>query len=279
MRNLIKTFCLFAGVIGVFAVSADAWSYTPLTTDSRIKTFVYNENEVYTVYSEYGYQSSIEFSKDETINTLSLGDPVVFRVTPSENRIFVKALQDNSHTNMTVITDLRTYYFDLSSIIPDGMELSYVTRFYYPEDSNDNAPARSTMGIPQSGPAFPRIQLPSAVGAAPMAAAPVPGFPPPAVRPAPAPVTMAANTAGKNFSYRFSGPDALAPLQIYDDGQSTYFRLPQNVAKPRLFMVTPDGKEIPLATTTQDGYLIANIIHSNFALRFGNEIVCVYNER
>src|SRR5690606_34865584 len=37
----------------------------PITTDSRIKTLVYNANEVYQLKFHYGYQSFIEFSNDE----------------------------------------------------------------------------------------------------------------------------------------------------------------------------------------------------------------------
>ena len=37
----------------------------PLTTDSRIRTLVYNPNEVYEIKFFYGYQSFLEFSEDE----------------------------------------------------------------------------------------------------------------------------------------------------------------------------------------------------------------------
>ena len=39
----------------------------PTTTDSRIRTLVYNPNEVYQLKFHYGYQSFIEFAEDEEI--------------------------------------------------------------------------------------------------------------------------------------------------------------------------------------------------------------------
>ena len=45
----------------------------PVVSDSRIKTFVYNENDVYKLKTHYGYQSNIEFSRAESIETVSVG--------------------------------------------------------------------------------------------------------------------------------------------------------------------------------------------------------------
>ena len=43
----------------------------PLTTDSRIRTLVYNPNEVYQLKFHYGFQSFIEFAPDEDIEIIS----------------------------------------------------------------------------------------------------------------------------------------------------------------------------------------------------------------
>ena len=42
----------------------------PLTTDSRIRTLVYNPNEVYQLKFHYGFQSFIEFAPDEDIEIM-----------------------------------------------------------------------------------------------------------------------------------------------------------------------------------------------------------------
>jgi type IV secretion system protein VirB9 len=110
----------------------------PIATDSRIKTYVYNQNDVYLVVIASGFQSSIEFDRGETIQTLSLGDQYSWSLTPMNNRLFIKPLENNIHTNMTVITNMRTYQFDVvSSDSGVGSEqAAYVIRFYYPPKSN-----------------------------------------------------------------------------------------------------------------------------------------------
>ena len=109
-----------------------------LTTDSRIKTYFYSPNEVYLFVLHYGFQSHIEFGKGETIETITLGDSYAWKITPLGNRLFIKPMERDIRTNMTIITDKRTYQFDIvSKELEDGEEkdLVYVIRFQYPKKS------------------------------------------------------------------------------------------------------------------------------------------------
>lgn len=109
----------------------------PITTDSRIRTYIYNENEVYKLLMHCGYQTSVEFGIGEKVSTISIGNTYAWKVTPVGRRLFIKPLQNNMHTNMTVLTNLHTYQFDLFSKLPDNTinkDLVYVVRFFYPED-------------------------------------------------------------------------------------------------------------------------------------------------
>lgn len=106
-----------------------------ITTDSRIKTYIYNPNEVYLLVVHYGFQSQIELAKGEEVKTISLGDSYAWKITPLENRIFIKPMEKNIRTNMTVLTNKRSYQFDIVARELDGeddQELVYVVRFYYP---------------------------------------------------------------------------------------------------------------------------------------------------
>lgn len=108
-----------------------------ITTDNRIKTYIYNPNEVYLLVLHYGFQSHIEFSSGEEISTISLGDSYAWKMTPLGNRLFMKPLEKNIRTNMTVITNKRIYQFDLVAKEigddEDERDLVYVVRFYYPK--------------------------------------------------------------------------------------------------------------------------------------------------
>lgn len=148
----IAKFCfLIIVLLSSFTVKAElvpARSYNDnyiddlsITTDNRIKTYIYNPNEVYLLVLHFGFQSHIEFAKNEEIQTITLGDAYAWKITPLANRLFIKPLEKDIRTNMTIITNKRTYEFDIASMeLEEGREkdLVYVIRFYYPKKrSND----------------------------------------------------------------------------------------------------------------------------------------------
>lgn len=111
-----------------------AYSDIPLATDSRIRTYVYNPNDVYLVIINTGFQTSIEFEPGEKIQTMSLGDMYSWSLNPIQNRLFIRPLEDNVRTNMTILTNMRSYQFDVvsSSSKQNLKDIAYVIRFYYP---------------------------------------------------------------------------------------------------------------------------------------------------
>ncbi|HBF12367.1 MAG TPA: P-type conjugative transfer protein VirB9 [Deltaproteobacteria bacterium] len=104
----------------------------PLGSDSRIKHVIYNPNEIYEIKSTFGYQTTIEFSESESIQVASIGDSIAWQVVPMGNRVFLKPVEPNPRTNLTVITNKRTYYFNLSTIDARVVsDMTYLVRFEY----------------------------------------------------------------------------------------------------------------------------------------------------
>lgn len=110
-----------------------------ITTDNRIKTYIYNPNEVFLLVLHYGFQANIEFAKNEEVQNIILGESYAWKMTPLANRLFIKPLEKNIRTNMTIVTNKRTYQFDIvSKDLEEGREkdLVYLIRFYYPTNKN-----------------------------------------------------------------------------------------------------------------------------------------------
>ena len=112
----------------------------PITRDSRIKTYIYNQNEVFLLVLHHGFQSHIEFANGESIDTISLGDSYAWKITPLGNRLFIRPLEKNIRTNMTIITNKRSYQFDIvSKELEEGEEedLVYQIKFFYPKRNSN----------------------------------------------------------------------------------------------------------------------------------------------
>ena len=212
----------------------------PIITDSRIKTLVYNENDVFSLMTHYGYQCNIEFGPKEEIQTISIGDRIGWQVVPSGRRLFIRAMAENAHTNMTVVTSKRAYQFDLKSSGSDSRpeeELVYVVRFFYPDEQS---PLRQSL-LTEEDLAQPVAQT------------------------------------AYNYNYTFVGPDQLAPTKVFDDGKSTFLKFAV-AAPPAIALVKPDGQELPINARVADGYYVVPAVSKRFAIRVGSDIVCLFNE-
>jgi type IV secretion system protein VirB9 len=249
----------------IIAVSLFAWCFIvpynagaaiPITTDSRIKTLVYNENEVFHITLQYGYQSNIEFAKGEDIETLSIGNSSSWKITPVDRRLFIKALEGSAKTNMTVITNKRTYQFELESKNPDDNldeELVYVVRFFYPSESFDTA--------------LPKIDSSKFAPEPAMSMAPVTTS------------DVAKKDDSFNFNYTLSGPDTIAPTKVFDDSKQLFLKFPNNNANlPSFFTVDDAGKETRVSFARQGEYIVIKQLIKKMALRLGKDVVYIFNE-
>lgn len=261
------------------ALTSVAHAQVPVVTDSRIKTLVYNENEVFTVTTHYGYQSNIEFGAKESIETVSVGDRVAWQIIPAGRRLFIRAQEENASTNMTIVTNLRAYQFDLRSSSADAVfgseELTYVVRFFYPGESMGAMPMSYAPPPPVSVPSMvrePMAQPQPIVMQQPMPA------PTQVAYSAPAPTPMPASNADLNYRYTFSGNNTVAPVKIYDDGRSTFFKFKPG-ASPQFAVITARGEElsVPARRVDEQTYAV-DIVAPRFALRNGGSQVIVYNE-
>ena len=103
--------------------------------DNRIRSLAYDPDKIVQVIGKTGIQSTIQFDGDERIQNVAVGDSSKWQVTPNHGAtlLFVKPLAARVRTNMTVVTDRRTYMFDLVA----GDKFStpvYALKFSYPND-------------------------------------------------------------------------------------------------------------------------------------------------
>lgn len=288
--GILLTSVLTSAALSLTALSVHAQvNEPPIVTDSRIKTFVYSENEVFKLVMHYGFQSHIVFDKHELIQTVSVGDSYAWKITPVENRIFVKPLEESAYTNMTVVTDKRTYQFDLVSKAPgENLEdgLVYMVRFFYPAGNFDvpNLASNGAAGggVPGFAPPQPSPNFSAFPGSPPQE--PVPSI----LGTPPVPPSSLADTEGQlpasfaaspyNFDYTLTGPDSVAPQRVFDDGQKTYFEFPSGAAVPSISRA--DGaNEVSLEYMKRGGFVVVNGVAKKFSLRSGKDTVYVFNEK
>lgn len=110
----------------------------PFPKDSRIRSFTYDEHEVYRLDTYMRFITSIEFAPGENIESVQVGDSESWQIVRLDRGdvLSVKPLIEGAYTNMTVYTDLRPYTFELRARQGQvgSPNLNYRVSFRYPEE-------------------------------------------------------------------------------------------------------------------------------------------------
>jgi type IV secretion system protein VirB9 len=144
MRALALTACgLMAGVMASLApmcVQAQIMD-VPISgpVDPRVRMVLFREDAVVSLRGHYGYQMMVEFGGDERIENVSIGDSLAWQVTPNRraDTLFLKPIEFNAATNMSVVTSRRRYTFQLSAEEATGLDdpnIIYRVKFTYPAE-------------------------------------------------------------------------------------------------------------------------------------------------
>lgn len=246
MRKFLYLIILCFSIHTVYAVIESR----PTPTDSRIRMMVYNPHDVFKFTGYYGYQASIELAKEEEVVSISMGDTTSWQVVPAGHRIFIKPTEDNATTNMTLITNKRTYFFELyaeetKDIRDPGMVFN--VKFLYPDEEDDD-------GVQT----FASSSTSSSVE------------------------TDLSHPEKMNFNYTISGSEESAPIKVFDDGDFTYLQFrDKNSEIPAIFSVDEDLRESMVnfrLDPKNTNLIIVERVFAKLTLRSGKKITCVFNE-
>lgn len=105
----------------------------PIGDSQRTQIIDYQPDQVVLLQSTLGYHLTVEFSANEQIESVAVGDGQSWQVSTSlsGDHLFLKPLSSGGRTNMTVITANRTYAFDLVSLALPTQSMPYIVRFRY----------------------------------------------------------------------------------------------------------------------------------------------------
>ncbi|MGC0371966.1 MAG: hypothetical protein DGJ47_000669, partial [Rickettsiaceae bacterium] len=242
----ITLFCIFSLLIIAANMSYAIRESRPTPTDSRIRIMVYNPNDVFKFTGYYGYQASIELEKDEQVISISMGDTTSWQVVPSGYRIFIKPIEKDATTNMTLITSKRTYFFELyaeETLDIRDPNLVFNVKFLYP-DSEDEDNVRT---FAKASSDLPNLEQPENL----------------------------------NFLYTISGSEEVAPIKIFDDGEFTYIQFrDKNNEIPAIFAVDEELRESMVnfrLDPANNNLVIVDHVFPKLTLRAGKKVTCVFN--
>jgi type IV secretion system protein VirB9 len=101
--------------------------------DRRVRVATYQDGQVYRLSVSLTHVTSIEFGQGETIRSIIAGDTEGFQLdgVPGGRAFAVKPNARGVHSNITVYTNRRSYYFNVQE---NSSPTYYVVQFRYPQD-------------------------------------------------------------------------------------------------------------------------------------------------
>lgn len=82
----------------------------------------------------------------------------------------------------------------------------------------------------------------------------------------------------RNTAYSYMGSRAILPAVVFDDGRFTYFRWPEAVSVPALFLAASDGGESLVNYSVRYGFQVVEQVAPRFVLRNGKDVTVLINE-
>ncbi|HUN25450.1 MAG TPA: TrbG/VirB9 family P-type conjugative transfer protein [Steroidobacteraceae bacterium] len=244
-RHCAASFLASLALIALGAGRAGAEVYPSRSDgDPRVRTALYDADQVYRIHGFVGYEIDIEFQAGESFVGLAAGDIEGLSFVARDNHLFLKPRVASVGTNITVLTTRRHYQFDYTATArrpdPQDPELLYTVRFLYP------VPAQASV---QAARALIENRL------------------------------AAANAArAQNLDYWYCGAPELRPVAASDDGVHTRLRFSAHAELPALFVRNDDGSESLINFNMEGEDVIIHRVARRFVLRRGALTGCIVNK-
>jgi len=241
-----------------WAQDGDSRPAAPRPADPRLVTLTFDDSQVFTIRGKTLVQTTIKFAPDETIQNVAVGDSNAWQIQPNQAQtiLFVKPLQTNARTNMTVVTSKRTYLFDLIAS-PRNSPL-YVLQFRYPE--LEAAQAAAELAAAEEAEREAAAEQPNAIE---LAAANDP--------------YAVADPAMLNFAWSAEGENNLLPSRTYDNGEAMFLTWPEGTDIPAILVTNADGEEGPVNFTVRGDTVVLDRVPERVILRSGEESAILTN--
>jgi len=247
MKKLVLLVMLSLPLAGSYALETPK----PGVNDRRVRYVDYNPGEVVKLVGHFGYQINIVFAEGETVlpKGVYMGDRKAWSFATLGNNVFIQPSEENGQTNMTILTNRRSYTFDLTSHWSkknrsDTDDMYFQVNFRYPKEEAAKVAAAAAAAIEKQ-----RVDK-----------------------------KLAATYETTNTNYTVQGSDDVTPDDVSDDGTFTKMTFRGNRPIPVIYLVNADGSESLVDRTVEGRTIVIHATAKKFVLRKGNSVACVFNE-
>lgn len=225
------------------------------TFDRRVEFATYNENEVYSVHAIKGLITTIVFAEDEEVLNYGSGFSTAWEFAARGNHFFLKPKGEEGTTNLVVVTNKRTYLFDVR-LGWNRKTATYRLTFQYPHEQRAKAVAEAETQVVNG------LLQQSSV-------------------PATKESQTATHSINRHYTMNFGrdrGSKDIAPIKAFDNGEFTYLKFKKSTDFPAVYRVVTGKEESLLNSHVEGEHLVIHGVYKRLHLRAGQAVVGIYNE-
>lgn len=213
----------------------------PSAYDPRVREINYNARDVVQLNAVVGVATHIVLEEAEEYITHAFGDALAWEFANVDHHYFIKPKEQNADSNLTIVTNKRIYYFRLNYYDNKESKAMYGVSFTYPDSLKEQKQKEIKDKAFQQN----------------------------------------VSRAGYNLAYTMAGDLEIAPINVWDNNEFTYFKFPGNRDLPGIYMVDFNGDE-SIANRNSFGaandIVIVHKVNHKWILRLGNRALAIYNE-
>ena len=221
--------------------------------DKRVFYTDYKPDEIYPISAVNGLITTIIFEPGETVKNFGSGFSTAWEFAARENHFFLKPKEKQGTTNLVVVTDRRTYLFDVK-LTANRSKATYRLAFRYPLEEQARIAAEAeknhVKALLEESPIKENSE------------------------------SKEQTNQNRSYSMNFgsaANSKRIAPIEAFDDGRFTYLKFSKHTDFPAAYRVQ-DGEETLLNSHVEDGWLVLHGVYEEVRLRAGKAVVGIYNE-
>lgn len=244
-KGVISLAAVFGFFVMHFAMAAKNTPNDAIAApnESRIVRYTYSPDIIFRIYSLPTTHTHIELGEDEGLKeTPVAGDTLQWRISGGPRNLYVKPVKDDIQTSLTVVTNKRTYQFQLLSS-KKAKKLYQKVSFDYPDRV---AEIRLMQDMATAKIQAEKRRLDEQIIAD--------------VRP-----------EELDFHFTIDGNTPFTPIAAYTDGKFTFLRLPNTQDSPVVFLMDEDDKPTLINYRVKTNMIIVERLARKLLLKLGDK--------
>ncbi|MFC5550211.1 TrbG/VirB9 family P-type conjugative transfer protein [Massilia aerilata] len=216
----------------------------PAPKENRIVRYTYSPDVIFRILALPNLTTHLELGEDEGVKeTPAIGDQAQWIVTGGPRNLFIKPLRFDLETSLTIVTNKRTYQFQLIAGRSTSAQVFQKVSFFYPDREMEVKLRKETEVAAVEA---EQNRLSAQV------------------------VTTNVDPASLDFGFKIEGEAPFKPTTAYSNGKFTFLIMPNTQDSPAIFLLDGDNKPSLINYQVKGNMIVVERVATKLLLKLGN---------